>query len=355
VIDDRIRVYAKKREVWSDGPASYHYERSAYWAYRRWPAEVTGVVAVKGNAAKGKGNRPLVITAWSDGMLVAIDAEAGTVAWRVQTVAVAPNYTGRRTGTETVYTPTGLLGVGRRIMVMAGEQVIAYEAESGRAEWTAPVPVTRECRGTVFTSEIQLLIHDTCSKTLARLDLLSGQLLPDFEGPEAVEPVSCQVGHTTCAAMRVTSGGSVTGWVITGKEPVPSFPLAEEGSLYTGESVIIPQEASLSAVDMAGNVLWTWHPAAAPPFRLLAASTTRVVVLESDGTLVSLDPATGRFKSYASIIMEHERDKPYEVNALYASGRYLALERVNWGVPATASDDEYYYTNRSILLAATGE
>src|SRR5687767_2406599 len=44
VIDDRIRVYAKKREVWADGPPSYHYERSAYWAYRRWPAQVTGVL-----------------------------------------------------------------------------------------------------------------------------------------------------------------------------------------------------------------------------------------------------------------------------------------------------------------------
>src|SRR6478609_5471042 len=38
IVDDRLRVYAKKREVWSDGPPSYHYERSAYWSYRRWPA-----------------------------------------------------------------------------------------------------------------------------------------------------------------------------------------------------------------------------------------------------------------------------------------------------------------------------
>src|SRR5687767_6755704 len=58
VIDDRIRVYAKKREVWADGPPSYHYERSAYWAYRRWPAQVTGVLAVKGEPTAGAATRP---------------------------------------------------------------------------------------------------------------------------------------------------------------------------------------------------------------------------------------------------------------------------------------------------------
>ncbi|HEX6685832.1 MAG TPA: PQQ-binding-like beta-propeller repeat protein [Candidatus Limnocylindrales bacterium] len=351
IIDDRIRVFAKKREVWADGPASYHYERSAYWAYRRWPAQVTGVLVAKAD-------RVLVVTAWTDGMLVAIDSGTGEVAWRVQGDPLAPEFTGRRTGSQTVYTPPGLYSAGSSFVTVGESSVTAYDGGTGNTLWTVPAPADVDCRGTTFTTAAQqLVMPDTCSKTLVRLDVLSGQKVNS--AGDGVEPVSCRVGHSECAAMRVTNGGTVTGWVLTGPRPVPLAPLAAPGSLYNGQGVVIPSpdpssSSSLSMVDAAGDVLWTWRPAAPAPFKLLFADTSRVLVLESDSTMVSLDPATGRFKTYASVLMKHEPEREYDVSTWYVSGNYLILERTNPGVPPTASDDAYYFTNRPILLASAG-
>ncbi|HZM76458.1 MAG TPA: PQQ-binding-like beta-propeller repeat protein [Candidatus Limnocylindrales bacterium] len=362
VIDDRIRVYAKKREVWADGPPSYHYERSAYWAYRRWPAEVTGVLAVKAD-------QPLVVTAWSDGALVAIEAETGNVAWRVEDGSpLGEEYDGRRTGSQTVYTPPGLFSAGPSTFVTADEEVTARSVATGQTLWTVPSPLLSrpahppsrgpdapKCRGDALTTVgEQLMLLDTCTKIIARLDVSSGQSLPSMPA-EAVEPVSCRVGHSDCAAMRVTANGTVTGWTLTGPTPARLAPLAAPGSLYDGQNVIVPEAgSSLSAVDAEGQALWTWRPTAPAPFRLLAADRNRVLVLESDGTLVSLNPTNGRFKSFASALMEHEPDRPYDVSQSYVSGSYVVLERTNPGVPPTADDEEYYYTNRPILIASAG-
>lgn len=351
VIDNRFRVYAKKREVWADGPPSYHYERSAYWSYRRWPAQVTGVLAAKAD-------RPLVVTAWSDGILVGIEAETGRVAWRVETgEPLADQYGGRRTGAQTVYTPPGLFSAGETTFITIGEQITGRSVATGQTLWTVPMPHTPQCQGDTFTTTGgQLLLPDTCSKTIARLDVSSGQAQQPIPA-DSVEPVSCRVGHSNCAAMRLTTGGTVTGWTLGGPAPEQLPPLAAAGSLYDGENVIVPEagSTSLSAVSPSGEVLWTWRPAAPAPFELLSADRTRVLVLESDSTLVSLDPVTGRFKSYASALMRHEPERRYDVNQWYVSDRYVVLERTNPGVPATADDDEYYYTNRPILIASAGE
>jgi outer membrane protein assembly factor BamB len=350
IVDDRIRVYAKKREVWADGPPSYHYERSAYWAYRRWPAQVTGVLAMKAD-------RPLVVTAWSDGMLVAIDTETGAIAWRVDTGdPLAEEYVGRRTGAQTVYTPPGLFAAGLAKFVTIGEQITMRSVATGQTLWTVPSPDAPECLGETFTTTGgQLLLPNTCTKTTTGLDISSGKALPSIPA-EAVEPVSCRVGHSDCAAMRITADGTVTGWTLGGPSPAQLRALASPGSLYDGQNVIVPDPAAtlLSAVEPNGQVLWTWQPAAPAPFRLLAADRTRVLVLESDSTLVSLDPATGRFKSYASALLQHEPDDPYDVTQWYVAGTYVVLERINPGEEPSAADDEYYFTHRPILIASAG-
>jgi outer membrane protein assembly factor BamB len=350
IIDERIRVYAKKREVWADGPPSYHYERSAYWAYRRWPAEVTGVLAVKAD-------RALVVTAWNDGMLVAVEAETGVVAWRVEDAEpLAKEYGGRRTGAETVYTPPGLLSAGDSTFITLGRQVTARSVATGQTLWTVPAPVAPSCLGEAFTSTGgQLLLPDTCAKTVVALDVASGQTLSPVRA-EAVEPVACRVGRSHCLAMRVTADGTVTGWSVTAAAPAELPPLAAPGSLYDGENVIVPatDSPSVSFLDRNGQALWTWRSSAPAPLLLLSADRVRVVLLESDGTLVSLDPATGRFKMYATALMRHEPKQRYDVNRWYVSGSYVVLERVNPGEEPSATDEEYYYTNRPILLASAG-
>src|SRR5262245_49621122 len=76
VVEGRLRVYAEKWRVWSDAPVGERYESTPYWAFRRWPAQVIGVTAAP--AATG----PVVVTQWSDGEVIALDARRGVVAWR---------------------------------------------------------------------------------------------------------------------------------------------------------------------------------------------------------------------------------------------------------------------------------
>lgn len=290
-------------------------------------------------------------------MLVAIDAGTGTVAWRAGGGdALADGYAGRRTGAQVVYTPPGLYSAGAKFVTVAGQHITARDTGTGGTLWSVPAPGAPRCLGATFTTTGgQLLTHDKCTRTLARLDLSSGKML-DPVPAEAVEPVSCRVGFSECAAMRVTAAGTVTGWLLTGATPVELAPLAAPGSLYDGRHVVVPGagSSSLSAVDDGGRVLWTWRPAAPAPFRLLAADRGRVVLLESDSTLVSLDAATGRFKSYASALMKHEPQRPYDVNRWYVSGSYVVLERTNPDAPSNARDEAYYYTNRPILIASAG-
>ena len=73
-----------------------------FWSYRRWPEQVAGVIA--GDGPTG----PIVVSQWSDGELVALDARTGRVAWRAAGTAPDDGYAGRRTGASTVYAPPGL-------------------------------------------------------------------------------------------------------------------------------------------------------------------------------------------------------------------------------------------------------
>src|SRR5262245_48192473 len=99
VVENRIRVYAEKWRVWSDAPVGERYETTPYWAFRRWPAQVVGVASVDTLAG------PVVITQWSDGDVIAIDARAGEIAWRTEVDIQKVSYDGRRTGASTVYEP----------------------------------------------------------------------------------------------------------------------------------------------------------------------------------------------------------------------------------------------------------
>lgn len=347
ILDERIRVFAKKREVWSDGPAAYHYERSAYWAYRRWPAEVTGVAVVEAQ-------RSIVVTAWSDGLLVGIEAGSGTVVWRTQGDPLAESYTGRRTGTETVYLPPGLFTSGSHVITVASSHIRAFSPLSGEELWGAPSPVTPECLGAGFTTPRQLFVLDKCGQTLNRIDAASGALLSSLPAAD-VEPVSCAVGHSNCSAMRVTFADTVSGWLLTHDNPIESKPLGAPGALLADQTAIVPGLESVSAIELStGQPRWTWSPQGSGRFRLLAADATRTLILEPDGMLVSLNSVTGRLLIRTSVLLEHEPDSPYDVNMSYTSGAYLVLERTIPDASPDAKDEAYFFTNRPMLLAYWG-
>ncbi len=342
IIDDRLRVYAKKREVWSDGPPSYHYERSAYWSYRRWPAQVVSIALVH------QGERALVVTAWTDGLLVALSAETGEVIFRVQGDTLADEYPGRRTGAQTVYPTSGLLTTEAGFVTSGSAFIRGYSPE-GAENWKHETPVTAECRGTEFTTQSQWLVLDTCTKTLKRIDTNTGASLPDLQlNATAVEPVACTSGHSQCRAMRVNDE---TGWILTGAQPKESKPLAKPGSALIGETVVSADtDTEVTARDAdTGKQLWTWQ--APSPIQLLASGNDRIFVLLTDRTLAGLDPRTGADLTRAGINFPPEPESPYAVDNVYTSNRYIVLERVNPNVSAEANDDAYYFTNRPVLVA----
>ena len=41
MVEGRLRVYAEKWRVWADAPVGERYESTPYWAFRRWPAQVS--------------------------------------------------------------------------------------------------------------------------------------------------------------------------------------------------------------------------------------------------------------------------------------------------------------------------
>ncbi len=87
VVDGRLRVYAGARQVYADQPATGRHRVTPFWSYRRWPATLTGVLA----------QDTTVVSRWSDGTLVALDARTGRVAWRADGPEPGPVPKPRRT------------------------------------------------------------------------------------------------------------------------------------------------------------------------------------------------------------------------------------------------------------------
>ena len=344
IIDDRLRIYAKKREVWSDGPPSYHYERSAYWSYRRWPEQVTQIVLV------AQEDQPLIVTAWTDGQLVALHAKTGDVVWRAAGDILQDEYLGRRTGAQTVYPKSGLLTVENGFVTSHSTSIRGYSAE-GIETWNHPPITTPECHGTEFTTQAQWLVLDTCTRTIKRIDTRSGTSLPELQFDAAlVEPIACVSGHSQCRGMR-TIGETSRGWILTGPEPQESKPLAQPGSTLVQQLVVtIDAQAQVAGRDPnTGQAMWTWQ--APSPVQLLASGTDRVFVLLTDRTLAGLDLQTGENLTRSGINFPAEPENPYAVSNVYTADRYIVLERVNPDVPAEANDDTYYFTHRPVLVA----
>ena len=118
IVEGRLRVVADKRQVRADGPVDSRYLNTPYWSFRRWPAELVGVVAAGGT----------VVTRWSDGELVGLDARTGRDIWRAKgEKPVIPGYAGRRTGAPTVYAPPGLFLAGDTVVVAGATSTQAYD------------------------------------------------------------------------------------------------------------------------------------------------------------------------------------------------------------------------------------
>lgn len=372
LVDGRFRVYATTRQVRADGPIDMRTQVTPAWSFRRWPEQVTGVVAAG----------TTVVSRWSDGELVAIDAVSGEVAWRAAgPVPTDAEYAGRRTGAQTVYTPVGLhtaiSGTDGRTLVLArgASQLTGLDVATGRRLWQTALPGQGDaCRELGFsTTGGQFALVNNCAAppTVELYEVATGELTatwqPEGAGPGlAVEPLGCAAARSQCAALRTTGAGESRGWLVDGPEPAPAAALdAVDAMLVDGMAVRLDTtaDAELVAQDVrTGEPAWRWAvpaPTQRPDQdingedRLLAVQPGRVHLLTAARELITLDAATGAELSQFVLIMPSERLTDWAPGYVYTQDGFVAVERLRLPVDPDADDGRYYWIQETVIVAGT--
>ncbi|MFG1870098.1 outer membrane protein assembly factor BamB family protein [Micromonospora arborensis] len=355
IVDGRLRVYAAHRQVYADQPVDGRYRNSPFWSYRRWPAELTGVVA----------SGSVVVSRWSDGQLVALDAPTGRVRWK----ADGPKPAGseakvRRTGAATVWDPRGLhltnLPDGRTVVVVSGDaEARGVELSAGRELWRVDLP--GGCRTDVGTTAAGELVGlDACAgpATVEFRDAATGAVRERWRppgGPDElmVTPLGCQTGRSSCSALRTAGPGDAggRGWLVGAGEPVAAPALDPAGATVVGEQVVVVLDGvAVGRSARTGTELWRSTDLGTA--RVLAAQPGRVHLLTEANDLVTLDPATGRQLSRFPLKVGRD-GAGWAPGAVAAEGGYVAVERLRRPVDPDGDDESYYLTPEAVILAAT--
>ena len=326
IVDDRIRVYAAKRQVRADGPVDGKTVYTALWSFRRWPQQVAGVVAIG----------PTVISRWSDGELVAIDGRTGTIAWRARGPS-APGFAGHRTGASTVWGPAGLHVAGGTVVVTGGGRLAAYEGSTGARRWTAAVPAG--CTDGFTTSGGRYVCPTRA------YDVATGTPVPGPPGP--LTPLGCEVAASSCAGFR---DGTGRGWLAGDATPRPLTALDRPGSTVVAGLVAAPGTGgSLEITDPGSGRVVGRFPAGA---QVLGASAAgRLVLLGADRTLQLIDPRTGATEASFPLAVEREK-LTWTPGRWQVTDSYAAIERLTTGGPADPDAPDYYFTVQTVIIAA---
>ncbi|MGC1212607.1 MAG: PQQ-binding-like beta-propeller repeat protein [Micromonospora sp.] len=354
IVDGRLRVYAGTRQVYADQPVDGKHRVTPFWSYRRWPAKLDGVLA----------SGTTVVSRWSDGALVALDARTGRVAWRADGPEPGPVPKPRRTAAATVWDPAGLhlarVADGRTVLIAAGaRQVGGYALDDGRQLWRADT--AGDCRTDVgSTANGELIGVDACvmPTTVEFRDAATGAVRTRWQPPGGgrgllVTPVGCRGGHSECRGFRTSGHGDDPdrGWLVGAGEPVASPALDVPGAELAGDRVVGISGGVLTARSArTGEELW--RRADLGPVRIIAAQPGRVHLLTERNDLVTLDPRTGAERS--RFPMDLGRDGiAWVPGYAYAGDGYVAVERVREKATPDSDDQAYFLMSESVLLAAT--
>ncbi|GAB3074915.1 outer membrane protein assembly factor BamB family protein [Micromonospora schwarzwaldensis] len=355
VVDGRLRVYAGTRQVYADQPVTGRYRVTPFWSYRRWPATLVGVLA----------EGTTVVSRWSDGKLVALDARTGRVAWRADGPEPGSVPKPRRTFAATVWDRAGLhvarTADGRDVLLAAGPGAVGgYALTDGRRLWRADVGP--DCRVDVgSTASGDLVGVDTCEgpAVVELRDATTGVVRTRWRPPDApdrlvVTPVGCRDRHSGCRGLRTAGpdGEHSRGWLVTDPgEPTAAPGLDGPASVLDGERV----------VDTSGGVVTgrsprtgaeLWRRADIHPARVLAVEPGRVHLLTDRRELVTLDPLTGATRS--EFVLNAGRDGTgWQPGRAYAVNGYVAVERVREHASPDDDDQGWFLMAEPVLLAAT--
>jgi outer membrane protein assembly factor BamB len=341
VVEGRLRVYAEKWRVWSDAPVGERYESTPYWAFRRWPAQVIGVVAAP--SASG----PMVVTQWSDGEVIALDARRGVVAWRGSGPVDATRvYDGRRTGASVVYEPRSLLTVraaDRSVVIVTGpKEMIAFDAGTGQGLWRRDLPTG--CEPNSWTGAGLVVVPDCGATTIRFYDVINGAEKGAWTSPEpAINPAPglCELSRNECRLVTVR----YQTWLLGADASLTSVPSLERNAQLAGERVIYQTGIGVAARRLTDlTPLWNWQGQG----RLISADSAGVYLITNDKTVLELSPATGHLVAIGCVSAQPNED--WQLGHIYPTGgTYLALERVT-RASVQSNDNEYYYGPRPVAL-----
>jgi outer membrane protein assembly factor BamB len=384
IVDGRLRVYADARRVWADTSLTARTEMTPYWAYRRWPAEVAGVVAVEGNYE----GVALVIVKFSDGVVVALNPRSGRVAWQDQARAsVGEGFDGRRTGAATVYRPAGIFTArsstdgGAVLVVAGGDEVIGYNPWTGKRRWEFTFTEHPGCHDTDWTGETTYVAKDSCTApaTVQVFDAATGKpLVQNWQPPGAsagpaeaanwyVEPMSCTRGHSGCSLFKASGGPAVisakdkyegeagtTGGVyrLNYDGTITPEPFATGNNTFLQGDLLIQNAGDtngyIRAVERAGpkeKVVWTSKEGG---LRLVAVGLLGAYAITSKLELVVLHPTLGVELSRTDL--RKDAGERWVPGFVHTAGRFVAVERTTGGSPKE-TDDRYYSGSTPVVLA----
>jgi outer membrane protein assembly factor BamB len=337
IVDGRLRVFVEKRRVWADSKVTAKHPLTPYWAYRRWPAQVVGVVEV---APSAPAQSPLVAIRWSDGAVTAVEARGGRVAWEKRIAPAQPDgYTGRRTGARTLYDPPGLYTAsspdGVPVLVVDGKDGAGgYDPATGERLWTH----RGTCRTDGWTGETTYVSR--CGDRLDIVDAASGRLLQTWTGTKP-RPWGCVLGHSGCR-MITTAGGANARLGRDGSvDPAPAA--RSTADLLVDNGYVEWHSNSHVGVIDASTGAYRWQR----PLRgsVIGAEAGRVYVLTTGYHLVALDAATGVELSLVRL----PAGRRWHPGYVYIRDGLVVLERLR-GQPHSKDDNYYYSAQASAAL-----
>ena len=369
LVDERLRVYAAKRDVYADAPVDVKSSLSHFWSYRRWPAQLTGVVAVGAT----------VVSLWSDSAVVALDARKGTVVWRAD-VAQLPGigFIGRRTGATTVYQPRNLLTAGSTVIVVGTQGTTAFAGPTGRQLWHLPPtkcqnaptvstgnasappagaataspadgagPAVDDPGGfTTFTTPTAFVAVDTCgTPATTAVDAGTGE---PRDWPQAdLRPLGCATGQSMCSGVVATDGH---GWTVGDDGTLtPARGLTTPATwLVDGVAVRQLPEGSVEGRRASDNSpLWTSDAGT-----VVAVETGAVHLMSPEHReLVTLDPSDGSVLSRFPFVVKDSG--PFDVGRVFAADRFLFIERARPGATSDQPDGAYFYPSPNVVVAGS--
>ncbi|MET7396404.1 PQQ-binding-like beta-propeller repeat protein [Dactylosporangium sp. NPDC005572] len=383
IVEGRLRVYTEQRRVFADTPVTALREMTPHWAYRRWPAEVVSVVAVE-KPASGVG-LSVVITKWSDGEIVALDAEKGDIVWQVRIEpADGETFKGRRTGAKTMYEPEDLFvtasAVDKQPVVIATGKDTAYaiDPSDGHLRWTKSFAAQPGCRSNDWTGTDAYFVKDTCSKpaTLEIYDAATGVMLNTWRPPGAsigpdnvtnwfLEPTSCQLGRSGCAVFKAAPTGDVvsfadaaagvgsltpTYWSLGADHLVRPEPVVDKDTIVVVGDTVAQQVTGgyvWAFSRTTGQRLWMSEVAGA----LIGGDQRNMYIINNEYQLLVLNLETGAVTSSTELRIRPE-DK-FVYSEYYLHSGYLVVERLQT-TKESEIDDKYYFSMNTVVLVGIG-